>query len=154
MHMYVHLGTGGHIKSNYRAAGCFAAPGLCWSDFSLLLEEMQQLCAWNHSSFTSYLSTATTPSTFSLNNCICGFEIQLVYRPQKSAWMEVKFKSQCIVRLETSRWHSRAARQRAGASQVLWECLTISTEQAAAKQLRLQGSVTDWGAGLTPRLTL
>lgn len=31
--------------------------------------------------------------------------------------MEEEFKSQCIVRLETSRWHSGAARQRAHANQ-------------------------------------
>lgn len=67
--------------------------------------------------------------------------------------MEEEFKSQCIVRLETSRWHSGAARQRACASQTLWESLTITTEQAAARQLRLQGSVTGWGAGLAPRIT-
>lgn len=141
-------------------------PGLCWSDSSLLLEENTLLCAWSNNSLlwrfiasspilVLVLSTRTSSKKkptmhMGVWNSACDWS----KKKKKSAWMEEEFKSQCIVRLETSRWHSGAARRTACASQMLWQCLTMSTEQARVKQLRLQGSVTHWGARLTPRLAL
>lgn len=40
-------------------------------------------------------------------------------RKQRGVWMEVEFKSQCILTRETSCWHSGSASQRAWASDAL-----------------------------------
>lgn len=125
-------------KSDHRASGWSSAgPGLHWSYSSLLLEEAA-MCMTQQRSLMSlplppslrlYLEHKNIfhkKSTMHTGvwNSACE------QTKKKSVWMEEEFKSQCIVRMETSRWHSGAARQRAYASQTLWECLTISTEQA------------------------
>lgn len=143
--MYVHLDT--QIQINQTQELRFS----CFPHWYVRFHMKRQLTFWHFIASSPQKAVDARNSTYAYGD----FQIQPVNGPPSKKVPEWRRNLNLNASLD---WRHHVGIQALPGgdpvpAKTLWESLTITTEQEAVEQLRVHGSVTDWGAGFTPRIT-